>query len=122
MKKALLSFALIAASSTFAVTFQASAASFDRADEASTEMDSGESDRSFAAQARTALNRDVKCSSDGRLCLECYYKPNGDLLYCDVWILPARATTVFSQSEPLKDKTRALSTRSAVLPPSEALI
>jgi hypothetical protein len=41
-----------------------------------------------SAIARKPLRRDIKCSNDGRLCFECYYKSNGELLYCDVWILP----------------------------------
>ncbi len=40
--------------------------------------------------ASLRLRRDIKCSDDGRLCLDCYYKPSGELLYCDVYHLPAR--------------------------------
>lgn len=48
-------------------------------------------DRITYQQSRfiSALRRDIKCSDNGRVCLECYYKSNGDLLYCDIWVLPA---------------------------------
>lgn len=66
---------------------------------------------SLVSRAQAQLRRDIKCSDDGRLCLECFYKDNGDLLYCDVWILPARANVIFEPSAPLRNKSRAISTR-----------
>jgi hypothetical protein len=35
--------------------------------------------------------QEMKCSDDGRLCLDCYYDSQGRLLYCDViWLPPLR--------------------------------
>ena len=32
---------------------------------------------------------EVMCSDDGRVCFVCNYTPDGVLLYCDMYILPA---------------------------------
>jgi hypothetical protein len=37
------------------------------------------------------IPQEMKCSDDGRLCLDCHYDSNGKLLYCDViWLPPVR--------------------------------
>jgi hypothetical protein len=38
--------------------------------------------------AQMLIPQELKCSDDGRLCLDCHYDTQGRLVYCDVIFLP----------------------------------
>ncbi len=51
-------------------------------------LQTGKVDRT---DGQVIIPQEMKCSDDGRLCLDCHYDNKGKLLYCDViWLPPVR--------------------------------